>query len=407
MRFTAREYKHLLIVMILGFVSGLPFALLTSTLQAWMSDLGSSVASIGWLSLLGLPYTFRMFLAPIVDRWSLTFLGRRRSWLLLTQGLLISGFWLLPWIRCLNSSLILFIFLLVLALCSALQDMVVDAQRIEYLEPQDYGLGASLAVLGYRFALLMGSGIALMLASSLGWDRMYRTLSLLLLLGPLVVLWSHEPEHLASNLSFTSSYRESIFELLRRPYFFTMAGLIIFYKLGEAFTTTSSGLMMPFLRQGLGFSLNEIGSINHLVGVLAMIAGGVGAGLLLRRCSLWPLLIGVGLGQAFSNALFWLLAQNGPQFSLFVISVFMDNLMAGMGSTILVAWMMGQVNQQYTATQFSILVALSTLPRLVIGPLGAFVQAYLGWPGFFACGFALSFLFLPWAFVLKKDGVSA
>ncbi len=142
--------KRLIIIFILGFSSGLPMALISSTLQAWYAFSGMSVLATGALSLISIPYTYRIFWGPILDRYSLGSLGKRRSWILAMQILLLVGFNLMAWLSPNTHPTLLAFLALLLACFSATQDVAIDAHRIEYLPLKEHGLGASLAVLGYR-----------------------------------------------------------------------------------------------------------------------------------------------------------------------------------------------------------------------------------------------------------------
>lgn len=184
-------------------------------------------------------------------------------------------------------------------------------------------------------------------------------------------------------------------ELLSRPGIIYLLIFIFCYKLGEAFTTTTSGIVMPFLIQGLGFSLDTIGYINKMLGIVSILLGGLTAGFLLMRYSLYRALFFFGLLQALTNVFFVILAMSGKNIVLLAIAVFSDNFVAGMGSTALVALFMRLVNKQFTGTQFSMLVALSTLPRIISGPVAATIQMHIGWVGLYQLSivFAL-FLYL-------------
>ena len=215
--------KRLFIVFLLGFSSGFPLALVTTTLQAWFSVSGMSVLATGMLSLVGLPYLYRIFWGPLLDRYTLFSLGRRRSWMLLTQVILLLGFNALSWFDPMHSPRAMALIALVLACFSATQDIAIDAQRTEYLPYQDHGMGASLAVVGYRLGLLMAGGFALISAQSLGWAVTYRLMGAFMLVGIVATLWSEEPIVQRQPLTnLLSSFVEPLRELWSRPYFFLL-----------------------------------------------------------------------------------------------------------------------------------------------------------------------------------------
>ncbi len=395
--------RRLLIVFILGFSSGLPLALITSTLQAWFADTGMPILATGMLSLVGLPYIYRVIWGPILDRCSLLPIGKRRSWILVMQLLLFFGFNLMAWFSPLSSPKIMALLAFILACFSATEDVAIDAHRAEYLPDSEHGIGASVAVLGYRIALLIAGGVSLIIAQHAGWVLTYRLMGLLMLPGMIAVVCSPEPSMPTANVSFSTSFTAPVKELFTRPGILSLVLFIFFYKLGEAFTTSTSGIVMPFLIQEIGFSLDTIAYVNKMMGIGAILLGGLTAGLLLMRWSLYRALLLFGLIQAVTNALFILLAIVGKNVPLFAIAVVCDNFAAGMGSTALVALFMRLVDRRFTATQFSILVALSTVPRVLSGPVAAVLQSWFGWVGLYQLSFVLALGFIPFLMVIRNQ----
>ncbi len=399
--------KRLFIVFLLGFSSGLPFALISSTLQAWFADTGMSLLATGMLSLIGLPYVFRIAWGPLLDRYSLLSCGKRRSWIGVMQAFLFLGFNLMAWLSPTTSPQLMAFLALMLACFSATQDIAIDAHRAEYLPIYEHGIGASLAVLGYRIALLVAGGLALILAQYAGWAVVYRLMGFLMLPGMLAVVFSTEPSMLIVRpLTFSASFIEPLSEFLSRPKVASLLLFVFLYKIGEAFTTTTSGIVMPFLIQELGFSLDTIAYVNKIIGLGSIILGGLAAGFLLMRWSLYRALLVFGLFQALTNALFIVLAIVGNHLPTLVLAVMSDNFAAGMGSTALVAFFMRLVNRRFTATQFSLLVAFSTLPRVLSGPIAVMLQSWFGWVGLYQIAFVLSFGFIPFLFTVRGQTVA-
>ncbi len=395
---------RLLVVFFLGFSSGLPLALLGSTLQAWFAKSGMSVMATGALSLIGLPYVYRLIWSPLLDRYSFSSLGRRRSWMLATQLLLFFGFVLMTWFEPGKNAMLMAGLAFLLACFSATQDVAIEAQRTEYLRSEEYGLGASLAVLGYRVGMLISGGLALIIAARFGFAATYRLMALLMLPGILTSLLSREPHVAASApVSLREQYARPIADLLFRPGVGAVLAFIFFYKAGEAFTSTTSGVVMPFLISGMGFSIETIGWVNKIVGVAAVIGGGIIAGLMLMRYSLLRCLMIFGLLQALTNFSFVILVHQGKQLPFLLTAVISDNLATGMGTTALVAFLMQYVNQKYTATQLSLLVAFSTLPRIFSGPVAALLQKSLGWAGLYQCSVMIALIYVPFLWFISRN----
>lgn len=394
--------KRLLIVFLLGFSSGLPFAMLVGTLQAWFSVSGLSVMATGMLSLIGLPYGYRFLWGPLLDKYALSSLGRRRSWILLMQVLLLLGFNAMAWCSPETSPGLLLFYASILAVFSATQDIAIDAQRIEYLPLNEHGLGASLGVMGYRLALFISGGLSLIMAQYWGFPFVYRLIGCMMVLGIIATLCSREPMLPSASLSkstgLLASFITPIKAVFQRPGIVTFLLFIVCYKLGEAFTGTMSGILIPFLIQGVGFSLETIGYVNKLMGIGALMMGGLAAGFLLMRWSLDKALLVFGLCQASSSLLFVALAVVGKNITLFAVAVLCENLAAGMSSTALVVLLMRWVDRRFTATQFSMLVGFTMLPRVFSGPLAALIQEHVGWVGLYECSFVLALLFIPFLF---------
>ena len=220
-----------------------------------------------------------------------------------------------------------------------------------------------------------------------------------MLLGMAAILFSPEP---SINTVKPQSLVEPFREMLSRPKIIPLLVFIFLYKIGEAFTTTTSGIVMPFLIQGLGFSLETIAYVNKIIGIGSLLFGGLVAGFLLMRWSLYRALMVFGLLQALTNLLFVALAMVGHHVPMFVLAVMSDNFSAGLGSTALVVLFMRLADRRFTATQFSILVAFSTVPRILSGPLGAMLQSWLGWVGLYQMAFLLALGFVPFLMITRQ-----
>lgn len=396
-------FKKLLVVFILGFSSGLPLALVSSTLQAWFADAGLSIWITSSLSLISLPYLLRFLWAPVLDRYKILSLGRRRGWILCMQVLLMIGLHVMTWFTPNISPWIMAGLAFILAFFSATQDAAIDAQRVEYLPSDYYGLGASLSSTGYRIGMLLSGGLALIIAQHYGWIMAYRLMSIAFLIGMFATICSAEPKKNVAEGDMLYTFSQPIRELMTRPEIVTFCLFILLYKLGEVFTTTISGILMPFLIQGLGFSLETIGKVYKIWGAIALILGGLIGGTLMLRMNLYRALLYFGLIQAITNLMFALLAMVGKHLGLFIAAVLTDNFVGGMGSTALVAVIMSFVSQKFTATQFSILACIAGLPRVFSGPIGAFLQSHFGWTGLFVIAFFLSLLFIPFLQRLRRN----
>jgi MFS transporter, PAT family, beta-lactamase induction signal transducer AmpG len=387
---------RIFIVFCLGFSSGLPFCLVGSTLQAWFAVDGLSILAIGMLSLVGQPYVFRFLWAPFLDKSSPNRLGRRRGWIVITQVILIVGLFIISFLNPNDYAWPMAVIAFLLAFFSASQDIAIDAYRTEILPQKEHGLGASSAVLGYRLATLLSGGFALIIAQYWGWSYTYQLMAILMIPGIIVAYRAPEPKRIIKE-AVRHSFLEPFKELLQRKKALSLLLFIFLYKLGEAFTSTSSGIVIAFLINGLGFNLATVGLVNKVFGIAAIMLGSIFAGIFMLRMPLYISLMIFGVAQALTNALFILLAHVGHHLGVLITAVIADNLAAGMGTTALVAMLMWWTNKQFTGTQFAFLSAIAALPRVLSGPVAGVLQPVMGWTNFYELAFLLS---LPCLIVL-------
>ncbi len=370
------------ILLILGFASGLPLALTSGTLQAWMTVENIDLKTIGFFSLVGQAYVFKFLWSPLMDRYTPPLFGRRRGWLLATQLLLllsIAGMGFLEpgsqlrWMAALA---------VVIAFCSASQDIVFDAWKTDVLPAEERGTGAAISVLGYRLGMLVSGGLALWLADRwLGWQGMYWLMAALLIPCIIATLLAPEP---ADTIPVPKTLEQAVAAPLRdffgRNNAWLILLLIMLYKLGDAFAMS---LTTTFLIRGVGFDAGDVGVVNKTLGLLATIIGALYGGILMQRLSLFRALLIFGVLQGASNAGYWLLSVTDKNMISMGAAVFFENLCGGMGTAAFVALLMTLCNRSFSATQFALLSALSAVGRVYVGPIaGWFVEAH-GWSVFY------------------------
>lgn len=369
-------------LLILGFSSGLPLALTSGTLQAWMTVEGIDLKTIGFFSLVGQAYVFKFLWSPVMDRYTPPFLGRRRGWLLTTQLLLLITIAAMGFLEPLTHLRWMAALAVIIAFCSASQDIVFDAWKTDVLNAQERGTGSAVSVLGYRLGMLVSGGLALWLADRwLGWQGMYWLMAVLLIPCIITTLLAPEP---TDTIPVPRTLEQAVTAPLRdffgRNNAWLILLLIVLYKLGDAFAMS---LTTTFLIRGVGFNAGDVGMINKTLGLLATIVGAMYGGLLMQRLSLFRALLIFGILQGVSNAGYWLLAVTDKNIISMGAAVFFENLCGGMGTSAFVALLMTLCNRSFSATQFALLSALSAIGRVYVGPLaGWFVEAY-GWPTFY------------------------
>lgn len=387
--------RRLGVMLPLGFASGLPLALTAGTLQAWLTAEGFDLATIGWFGLIGLPYTLKFLWAPVMDRFVPPWLGRRRGWMLITQTGLMAGVVGMALTDPREALPVLGALALTVAVLSASQDIVFDAYRTDLLEPHERGLGAAVWVAGYRIALLVAGSFAFILAHSAGWPSAYLAMTGFMVVGLAAILVCPEPD---APPAIPATMAEAVWGPLReffsRPSVGAIIGLILLYKLGDAF---AASLTTPFLLRGLGFDETDVGVVRG-IGLGATILGAMVGGAVMTRWELSKALLVFGVGQAVSNLAFLALALVGKNYGMLVATVVIENLAGGMGTAAFVALVMSLCDHRFTATQFALLTSLEALNRVWLGVPAAALVAAVGWGAFFfaTCLAALPGLWVLW-----------
>ena len=395
--------RRVLIVMFLGFSSGLPLALSGSTLQIWMRESGVDLGTIGLFALVGTPYTLKFLWAPLVDALHVPFLtrqfGRRRGWLLFSQLLLIAAILLLALADPASSPASVAICALLVAMTSSTQDIVVDAFRVESLPENEQAAGLAGYVAAYRIGMLVSTAGALFLVSAFentgiarspAWMWGYVTMAAMVLIGTVTALLATEPEQSARAEAATKA--ESAFmrvihaaigafsEFLLRKDALAALTFVVLYKFTDAF----SGNMTAAFVIDIGFSKVDYGTIVKFVGLWATLAGGFAGGLLARRYSLAASLWIGGVLQAVANLSFSWLALVGVNKWALALAITAENFTSGIGTVIFVAYLSALCrNPLHTATQYALLTALSAVGRTYLSSGAGYVAKATGWPLFF------------------------
>ncbi len=352
-------------------------------MQAWATVDGVSLQDIGFLTLVGTAYTLKFLWAPLIDRYAPPWLGRRRGWMLVTQVLLALSIAGMALLQPASHLLPLALLAVAVAFLSATQDIAFDAYSTDVLHKEERGAGAAVKVLGYRCAMLVSGGLALVIADSwLGWRATYVLMGALMLLCVLGTLWGPEPEHPAPPpRSLGKAVTEPLKEFFSRHGAVTVLLLIVLYKLGDAF---AGALSTTFLLRGAGYTPTEVGTVNKVLGLAATIFGTLAGGALMARLGLYRSLMLFGVLQAVSNLGYWVVAVSPHHIYTMAAAVGFENLCGGMGTAAFVALLMALCKQEFSATQFALLSALSAVGRTYLaGPLTPVLVGKLDWPGFF------------------------
>jgi MFS transporter, PAT family, beta-lactamase induction signal transducer AmpG len=397
--------QRVLIVMFLGFSSGLPLALSGSTLLIWMTEAKVSLGTIGLFALVGTPYTIKFLWAPLVDALDVPVLsrrfGRRRGWLLLSQFLLIAAIVFLGLTDPSVSPLVVAAGALVVATASATQDIVVDAFRVESLDESEQAAGMASYVAAYRIGMLASTAGALFLVSGFesgfgfdrhtAWSAGYVVMAALVLIGIATTLIAAEPEKSAAANATLAREKAlprvvdaavgAFSEFLSRDLAFVALAFVILFKFTDALSGAMTG---PFVID-LGFSRNEYAAIIKGVGLAATLIGGFAGGFVARAYSLPASLWLGGLLQAASNLAFSWQAVLGHNAAWLTFAIIVENFTSAIGTVIFVAYLSALCrNPLHTATQYALLTALAAFGRTYLSSGAGFIAAAAGWAWFFA-----------------------
>lgn len=392
-------------MLFLGFAAGLPFLLVFGTLFAWLSTAGISRSVIGFFSWVGITYSIKILWAPIVDRVPLPFLdrwlGRRRSWMLLAQIGIVVGLLGMAGIDPAQNITAIALFALLVAFCSATQDVAIDAYRIESVAKDIQGAMAAMYIGGYRLALLVAGAGALYLAKYSNWSFTYVVMAGFMLVGIVTVLIIREP---AATINGTTRQREQrvidflensahLPNALRQPMawfigavicpftdFFqrngSMALIILLFISVFRISDITMGVMANPFYLDKGYTLIEIANITKFFGFFMTLAGAALGGILVVRFGIMrPLLLGAVM-VASTNLLFAMLAGMEPNLIMLAVVISADNLSGGLATSAFIAYLSSLTNTAYTATQYALFSSLMTLfPKFIGGFSGVIVDA--------------------------------
>ena len=393
--------QKLLGMMLLGFASGLPYMLVFSTLSAWLRDVGISLTDIGFFAWLVLTYSLKFLWAPLVDRYSIPFfghLGKRKGWILFCQIMIIVALFGMSTIDPISNLKILAIFAFLAAFFGSIQDIAIDAMRIEMAEAKEQGNLAASYQFGYRVAILVATSAALIFADQLNWSFVYQLMSLLMLIGMLGALISYEPENNEiAIVRMDEALIQSFQDFFSRFGVWTASLILLLISTYRLTDIVMGPMAMPFYLD-MGFTKTEIGALVKTVALATSILGFFVGGYLIKRFNLMTSLLIGGVGVLVTNLFFALAATLEADISLLSLIVGLDSFAAGLVGTINIAFLTSLVSKKYTAVQYAMLTSFMMLPgKFFSGFSGMLADYYVsisslqaGWAYFFYTTSAMS-----------------
>lgn len=388
--------RRMLVMVAFGFSSGFPFPLVFNTLSLWLGEAGLPLAVIGTFSLLKTPYSFKWAWSPLIDRLpvpGLSFLGRRRSWSLLTMLLVGMSVFAMSLTNPAENPSLMAALTLILCISSASQDIVLDAYRVENFKTSEQAAASATFILGYRLGFIFSGAGALYLADVMSWNHVYAVMSGGILIGLAAVLSIREPkaetpEYLSDkNLSSAARFRKFFQSAVICPFkdFMTRPGwtwillFILLYRLSDAYISPMAYLFY----KDMGFGYSQIATITKIYGTVATIAGMLVGGMLLNKMSLTRGLLFCGILQGLSNLIYVAQTYAGNNLYMLTLTISVENITGGMGTAAFVAYISSLCNRQYTATQYALLSSLMSLARDVLASSSGWLVQHIGWSPFF------------------------
>jgi PAT family beta-lactamase induction signal transducer AmpG len=375
--------RRILICVFTGFTSGLPLYVLIQLVPAWLRVEGVGLAEIGFFALVGFPYTWKFIWAPVMDRYTLPFLGRRRGWMLVTQLALLASIASMGFIKPDLSIWTVAYLAAAVAFFSASQDIVLDAYRRELLPDAELGIGNAIHVQAYRLAGLVPGSLALILADHLPWHTVFVIVALFMGVG---VLLTFAIQEAISNPTPPRTLREAVVEPFRE--FVQRKGMsgaalilafMFLYKLGDNMATA---LQSPFFVD-VGFTLTQIGVISKFAALIAATVGGLVGGIIMIKLGINRALWIFGFVQVISIFGFALLSVVGADPWTLGGVVAFEYLGVGLGTAAFTAFIARTTNPIFAATQFALFTALTAVPRTLANAVTGVIVEQVGWTTFF------------------------
>jgi MFS transporter, PAT family, beta-lactamase induction signal transducer AmpG len=395
--------RRMLICVFVGFSSGLPLYLLINLLPAWLRSEGVDLTAIGLFALIGLPYTWKFMWSPLLDRFAIPWLGRRRGWMFAMHVALLVSIPALGLLRPQSDIWTIAYLAAAVAFFSASLDIALDAFRREILPDAELGLGNSIYVNAYRISSLVPGSLALILADRLPWSAVFFITSLFMLPGLAMTMVVREPTAAVAPKTLREAVVEPFREFINRSGWsqaVLVVAFIFLYKLGDSMATA---LATPFYLD-MGFTKTQIGVVAKNAGLWASIVGGMLGGL-------WMVKIGINKGLWLFGAVqlvsilgfAWLAWLGQPDVVVLGVVIAFEALGIGLGTVAYVAFIARATDPRFTATQFALFTSLSAVPRTVVNAATGWIVAQTGWFNFFliccllaAPGMALLLRVAPW-----------
>jgi PAT family beta-lactamase induction signal transducer AmpG len=380
-------------MLLLGFSAGIPLAMTGSTLSMWLSRLDMDVKTIGLFALVGIPFSLKFLWAFLFDNIPIPYFskrfGFRRSWLILVQFCLIIAIIALGQTSPAENISLTAIVAFIVATCSATQDIIIDALRIEALEKEEQGLGVSMYVYGYRIAMLVSGAGSLLLADYISWDLVFLIMGFSIFVGVIAVIFLTEPAYSKERLAnlekvnlgemFAIIALKPIIDFCKRSQWYYILLFVVFYKFSDTLLMT---LQSKFYVT-MGFSNSEIAYITKGFGFIMTLVGLFAGGVIFYKTNIFKSLFIAGVLQILSNLVFIWVAQQQHDIFALSVAIAIENFTGAINTVVIVAYLSSLCNITYTATQYALLSSVSAIGRTIMAAPAGYIVESFGWINFF------------------------
>lgn len=383
-----------MVIFVLGFASGFPLLLTGSTFKLWLTQENIDIKTIGLMSLVGIAYSLKFLWAPLVDRYHIPFLGRRKTWLMITQAMLALGLFMMSRVSPVDHLSTLAFWAVFVAFMSATQDSTIDAYRAEILPAEEVGIGSSMGVYGYRVAMWIAGGILVSFVADtnadtpgrLSWPEYYMVGSAIFVALTVISFFLPEPKINKTPSTLLKAVIEPFTDFFKKENAILILLFVFTFKLGDQI---AGSLLTPFYKS-MGYANAEIGFITKTCGLLSTFAGLFVGGTALLKFGIHRCLWVFGIFQALCTGAFALITYTGPALWSLATVVVLEDFSGGMGTAAFIAFMASISAGKYTATQFALLSSLMALGRTLFSGYSGYLQEFLGWAGFFYAGMLIA-----------------
>ena len=413
------KFNKMFVLFCLGFASGLPYMIIISTSTAWLRDADVELAYIGFFAWVTSMYAFKFLWAPLVDRFSIPILkqyGHRKSWIALMQVIIFINLIILSNTNPKSDLIFFSLIAFLIALAGSIQDIAIDAFRIEYANINEQGSLAATYQFGWRLAIIVATSFALIFADTNGWSLTYKIMAATMIIGLLGLIVSREEKNFQlGKLSFTQSIRDPFVDFLSRFGFFASAVLLMIIATYRLTDIVMGPMATPFYID-MGFTLTEIGAVVKIVALLASIFGISMGALLLKKIGIYKSLMLGAFLVMLTNVCFSYAAISEKSITSLSLIVAMDSIAAGIVGTVNIAFLTSLVSKKYTGFQYALLTGFMAGPGFILKGLSGLWVNYLqgiygdvyGWMGFYVTTSLLTmpvilFLYFNRHFLIKHE----